>query len=176
MDEGEILELIGNMPVAFSSELYIDDIPTETLSHLFSELQTVQTHSNEDDDDKWKAIQKIGEALEKKYQEESEINPIQINNGIISKDHLIKLIEDKMDMCKAILQTPEPVDETLLENGAVMSFADEQKATAELLETLIDFLEEVNKNATQENIYSYWNSFWINILQDKVPSGYVLAE
>ena len=57
-----------------------------------------------------------------------------------------------------------------------MSFADEQKATAELLETLIDFLEEVNKNATQENIYSYWNSFWINILQDKVPSGYVLAE
>ena len=77
---------------------------------------------------------------------------------------------------KAILQTPEPVDETLLENGAVMSFADEQKATAELLETLIDFLEEVNKNATQENIYSYWNSFWINILQDKVPSGYVLAE
>ena len=176
MDEGEILELIGNMPVAFSSELYIDDIPTETLSHLFSELQTVQTHSNEDDDDKWKAIQKIGEALEKKYQEESEINPIQINNGIISKDHLIKLIGDKMDMCKAILQTPEPVDETLLENGAVMSFADEQKATAELLETLIDFLEEVNKNATQENIYSYWNSFWINILQDKVPSGYVLAE
>lgn len=176
MDERELLELIGDMPVPLSSELYIEDVPTETLSHLFSELQAVQTNSNEDDNDKWSAIQKIGEVLDRKYQEESNDYSIQISNGTISKTLLIEFIEDKMDMCKAILQVPEPTDTILIEEGATVTFAEEQKATAELLTTLSAFLDEVVENATEENIYAYWNSFWVNILQDKVPSGYSLTD
>ena len=176
MDERELSELIGDMPLLFSSELYIEDIPTETLSHLFSELQAVQTNSNEDDNDKWSAIQKIGEVLDRKYQEEPNNNSIQNSNGTISKSLLVEFIEDKMDMCKAILQVPEPVDMILIEDGAAVSFAEEQKATTEMLATLTVFLDEVNENATEENIYVYWNSFWVDILQDKVPSGYSCAE
>lgn len=78
-------------------------------------------------------------------------------------------------MCRAILQTQEPVDATLIEAEATMSFAEEQENTENLLKSLVEFLDEVNANATEENIYTYWNSFWIDISQDNIPSGYFLA-
>lgn len=149
----------------------LEDLSTAQLSAMVDALNDAPCETAEIDAEKWEEVRKITNILDARYAEKvkqqgGEIIP----DTVVTKDTVIKLVEDHIALCEITISLP-PVEEAYLEDGATMSYEECRQQYAELLSELKPFFEEIKANATDENAFDYWEEYW-EIRGDPMPEGY----
>lgn len=153
----------------------IDTFSTETLEELYDELQNVTCTTEEKDAKRWNIVETVGTILDDRHDEMvatygEEIVP----DTVVTKELLLSFIEDQINMCQSTLQIPDEFDSEYIENDiGTISIEKEKQQDSQMLGKLQRFDSEVKENATDENAFLYWQTYWTEIRGEQMPSHYV---
>lgn len=153
------------------SDCSVESLSTEQLEVLFERLQNANCETSEKDAERWALVESIGDVLNSRYEVlVKACGDDIIPKTVVTKDVLIRFIQDYIDMCQAGAEMP--IGFGLNRENASMYAEGENSFVNEALSRLRSFLEEVEANANDQNAYAYWTAYWTEIRAEDIPTGY----
>lgn len=149
----------------------VESLSTEQLEILFERLQNVNCETSEKDEERWALVESIGDILNSRYEVLAKAcGDDVIPKTVVTRDVLIRFIQDYIDMCKAGAEIP--ISSDLNQKTALVYVEGENAFANEALHRLQSFLKEVEANANDQNAYTYWTAYWTEIRGENMPTGY----
>ena len=140
----------------------LEDLSTESLSECFNALQDSSYPTLEESDAALSVAAIIGRIIEARFDALSPEEQLSRMSEPITKEALVGFVTMQMEDIKA-----EYLQNDMEDMTHTMSVEDE-----EMLKTLSAFISEVEKDATDENIYDYWCRYWKEIRNESLPIYY----
>ena len=139
-----------------------EELITEALSGFFNALQESSYPTLEESDAALSVAAIIGRIIEARFDALSPEEQLSRMSEPITKEALVGFVTMQMEDIKA-----EYLQNDMEDMTHTMSVEDE-----EMLKTLSAFISEVEKDATDENIYDYWCRYWKEIRNESLPIYY----
>ena len=159
-----------------ASRVLLETLPTVLLSDIFNALSEAPADSIDKDLQKGDAVAAVGQILDTRY----EVSITLYGDDVIpktpvTKDLLIRFIEDRIQTYRTVSQLPLDVP-NLDQDAAILTPEEGRQQALAMLNKLTPFLEKVKASASDQNAFDLWCEYWDTILKEPRPALYIPAK